>query len=230
MEDRWLEIWSRRSGTGAAVLDLNYLIALDGFDSGAGKIGIDDWQEYARRVSEKLDLRDGNSIYEVGCGCGAFLYALRERHDLKVGGNDYGSGLIETAQRVFPGDDFQCIEAVNIDPVPPYDYVISNSVFHYFTLDYAKQVLARMIDKASLAVCILEIPDIKTKDQAEKLRRDMLSPEEYKKKYAGLHHTYYDRNWFAKVASERGMYCETFNGFVPNYAQNEFRFGCVILK
>jgi len=230
MEDRWHEIWDRRNASEAAVLDLNYLIALDGFDSGAGKIEIDDWREYVRRVSDKLDLKDGNSVYEVGCGCGAFLKALCERLDLKVGGGDYSSGLIQTALRVFPDSDFQCIEAAMIDPATPYDYVISNGVFHYFDLDYAREVLTRMLDKASRAVCVLEVPDLKTKDQAEKLRRDILSPEQYEKKYAGLHHTYYDRDWFSSIAAERGMRCEIFDGCIPNYAQNQFRFGCQIRK
>ena len=58
----------------------------------------------------------------------------------------------------------------------------------------------------------------------------MLSPEEYKRKYSELQHTYYDRGWFTSIAVENGLTCETFNGFVPNYAQNEFRFGCIIRK
>jgi trans-aconitate methyltransferase len=230
MEDKWKEIWNRRNATEIRDIYLNDLIALDGFDTGAGKIEIDDWREYARRVSEKLNLKAGCSVYEIGCGAGAFLYALCEKISLKVGGNDYGSGLIDTAKRVLPHGEFQCIEAAKIDTTAKYDYVISNSVFHYFDLDYARQVLLRMLDKADRAVCVLELPDLRTKDLSEKARRDILSPAEYEKKYAGLEHTYYDRTWFSAIAAERGMKCETFDGCVPRYAQNQFRFGCLILK
>lgn len=230
MADRWHEIWNRRSANEGAALDLADLIALDGFDSGAGKIGIGDWREYARRVSGKIGLKGGNSVYEVGCGCGAFLYALREHVDIRVGGNDYGAGLIDTARKVFPESDFQCVEAAQIDTSGKYDYVIANSVFHYFHLDYALQVLTKMLDKATLAVCILDIPDLQTKEAAEALRRDILSPEEYEKKYAGLNHTYYTRGGLAAMCTELGCTCETFDGCVPNYEQSQFRFGCLIKK
>lgn len=155
---------------------------------------------------------------------------MTEQNNIKVGGNDYSAGLIDVAQRAFPGSDFQCLEAAAIDAQDKYDYVISNSVFHYFDLEYAKKVLLKMLDKARLGVCILEIPDLKTKDQSESLRRNMLTAEEYEKKYAGLKHTYYDREWFALIANEYDLNIEIFDGCVPNYAQNQFRFGCLILK
>lgn len=229
MENKWHQIWSRRS-TSAMTLDLKDLIALDGFDSGAGKIEVGAWRDYVRIISNKLNLKTGDSVYEVGCGCGAFLYALREYLDIKVGGNDYAPGLVDVVQRVFPNEDFQCIEAANINAKASYDYVISNSVFHYFDISYGRDVLLKMLCKATRAVCILEIPDLETKDQAEKLRRDIFSLEEYEKKYAGLNHTYYDRVWFKKIADELGMRCDIFSGCIPNYEQNQFRFGCVIWK
>lgn len=74
------------------------------------------------------------------------------------------------------------------------------------------------------------MPDLKTKDEAEALRREALTQVEYEKKYAGLTHTYYDRNWFREQAEKYGCDCELFDGCVPNYAQNRFRFGCVIRK
>ncbi len=230
MEDRWHEVWNRRNANASMALDLNDLIALDGFDSGAGKIEIDDWRKYASRVSDKLRLKDGNSVSEVGCGSGAFLYALRERHKLKVGRNDYGLGLIETALRVFPNEDFQCIEASKINLQAPYDVVVSNSVFHYFDQTYARKVIDNMMQKATSAVCIFEVPDIETRDQVEKLRREMLTAEEYEKKYAGLSHTYYSSDWFSEIAKENGVKYEIFDGLIPNYAQNQFRFGCIVYK
>jgi hypothetical protein len=81
MENKWQAIWEKRKG--GDILDLENLIALNGFDSGAGKIASTDWQEYAHRIVELLEIKDDDSVYEVGCGCGAFLYALKEHKKSK---------------------------------------------------------------------------------------------------------------------------------------------------
>lgn len=228
MENNWKKIWSSRNALQISEINLIDLIALDGFDAGAGKIEIEDWRKYASSISAKLNLKAGDSVYEVGCGGGAFLYALCENLQLKIGGNDYGEGLINAARKVFPSGDFECVEAAKIDTKTKYDYVISNGVFHYFEEVYAEDVLLKMIEKSRNGVCVLEIPDIKTRSESEKMRRELLSHEEYEKKYKGLQHTYYDRAWFVNVAEKSGRHCEVFDGCVPNYAQNKFRFGILI--
>jgi len=86
MSNLWQQIWEKRTLQPQHAITLDTLIALDGFDSGAGKINPADWQEYTRRISDKLGLKSGDSVFEVGCGAGAFLYALRQQHGLTVGG------------------------------------------------------------------------------------------------------------------------------------------------
>lgn len=226
----WKEIWGRRTYTGDEKLDLDALIKLDGFDTGAGRIAPTDWQTYADVISNKLGLHDGSSVYELGCGAGAFLYALREKHSLTVGGLDYSAALISAATHAMPDGEFIAAEAKSVDTEITYDFVISNSVFHYFSQEYAATVLARMLKKAKVAVAIMEVPDIQTRLESETLRRDILSQEEYEKKYLGLEHTYYDRDWFKTQATIHGCSCEIFDGCIPNYAQNKFRFGTLITK
>lgn len=226
----WKEIWNRRSFSAGEKLSLDTLIKLDGFDSGAGRISSEDWQTYADIISDKLKIESGHSVYELGCGAGAFLYALREKHALKVGGLDYSSALIEAATHAMPDGQFVAAEAKLLDTELAYDFVISNSVFHYFSKDYAATVLARMVQKAKVAVAVMEVPDLQTKLESEALRRDLLSQEEYEKKYAGLEHTYYERAWFKDQAAALGCSCEIFDGCVPGYAQNRFRFGAIIKK
>lgn len=228
--NNWRDIWNRRDSSNIERLDLDSLIKLDGFDSGAGRIDSDDWRIYVQRIASMLKLKDGESVYEVGCGCGPFLYALCEQHSIVIGGNDYSVGLIDTVRTAFPCFDFQCIEASKIDSELNYDYVISNSVFQYFSLDYAFDVLNKMIIKAKKACVVLDVPDARSKEESEALRRDILTPGEYEKKYVGLSHTYYERKWFENIAAESGLTCEIFDGCVPNYRQNQFRFGCIIWK
>ena len=97
-------------------------------------------------------------------------------------------------------------------------------MFHYFDQAYAQDVLARMIIKARIAVAVLEVPDVHTMNEAEAVRRALISPDEYAEKYAGLRHTYYERTWFKLQAEASAMTCELFDHCIPNYAQNKYRF------
>lgn len=226
----WKQIWNKRSHISETILNLESLIKLDGFDSGVGRISTEDWQAYARVIAEKIKLFDGASVYELGCGAGAFIYALSAIKTLKVGGLDYASSLIEAAQKAMPNGDFVADDAINMCIDPQYDFVISNSVFHYFSEAYAEKVLKQMIEKSNSAVAILDVPDLQTKTQSELIRRDALTIAEYEKKYAGLSHTYFARDWFEKQAQQLGCKCAIFDGCVPNYGQNQYRFSVLITK
>ena len=229
MTQNWKAIWNRRSGTGGGH-DLRSLIDLDGFDMGAGRIEVDDWRAYAGIIAKKIGLDNGATIFEVGCGSGALLYALKEVYSLSVGGIDYAAGLIDAAKQAMPDGEFKVQEAEALEISPQYDYVFANSVFHYFSLNYAAGVLTHMINKARKCIAVLEVPDLKTQKESEAMRRNILTQEEYEKEYAGLDHTYYQRDWFQEQAKLHGLKYEIFDGCVPNYAQNSFRFGCIFRK
>lgn len=229
--NQWQSVWEKRHRQQHQALDLSALIALDGFDSGAGRIETADWQTYAHLIADKLGLQDGQSVYEVGCGAGAFLFALQATRQLTVGGLDYSSGLIEAAQHAMPEGDFSVAEALALATTPQYDVVIANSVFHYFDLPYAKQVLTAMLAKARVAVAVLDVPNLATKQACEALRREAASANmtqaEYDEKYAGYAHTYYDTSWFdAFAVSEKTV----FTSCIPNYAQRDFRFSVILKK
>lgn len=228
MSNLWQQIWEKRSLQPQHSITLDTLIALDGFDSGAGKINPADWQEYTRRISEKLQLQSGHSVFEVGCGAGAFLFALREQHTLTVGGLDYAAGLIEAAKQAMPDGDFKAQSAQTMDTEPQYDFVIANSVFHYFDEAMAAEVLQAMWKKARLGVAILDVPHAATKAACERARRDALSEAEYEEKYRGLHHTYFSPDWFSQQLPDTPQ--QTFESCVPHYAQSQFRFSVIFSK
>lgn len=228
MSNLWQNIWEKRSLQPQHAITLDTLIALDGFDSGAGKIALPDWQEYTRRISEKLGMQSGDSVFEVGCGAGAFLYALRQQYPLKVGGLDYAAGLIEAAQQAMPDGDFCAQSAQTMAIDPQYDFVIANSVFHYFDEAMAAEVFHAMWQKAKVGVAILDIPHAATKEECERARRDALSEAEYEEKYRGLHHTYYSPDWFANQLP--GKPHQVFESCVPNYAQSQYRFSVIFSK
>jgi SAM-dependent methyltransferase len=228
MTQSWQEIWNRRVSEGS--LDLAQLVRLDGFDGGAGRIEAKDWQVYCDIIGKKLGIRNGHSVFEVGCGAGAFLFALRKTWAIEIGGLDYSTSLIDVARKAIPNGQFQVGDAREISVEPLYDYLIANGVFHYFNDECGSVVLERMINKARIAAAILDIPDVLTKTESESLRRDVLGPKEYEDKYRGLEHTYYTREWFMQKAPAHGLSVAVFDQCVPNYAQNRFRFGVVIRK
>ena len=229
MINRWQEIWNHRETKDITELSLEKLIALDRWDGGAGFVDIRDWQTNARLLSARIGITDHQSVFEVGCGSGAFLYALSEIHTLRIGGADYSKALIEIARRVLPSGQFQWTEAKFIDTEPKYDHVVSQGMFAYFGLDYAQMVLEKMLEKAEKTVCIFELQDKATKSELERIRREWLGEEEYERKYAGLEHTYYDPAWFLKWAGDHGVAgIDVIPSLIPNYAQKKFRFGCII--
>ena len=231
MTNNWLTIWNKRTLGRDETPDLDALIRLDGFDVGAGYVTAQDWRTSVARVSDLLHIQDGDSVFEFGCGSGAFLYALIEQRVIsEVGGADYSAPLIEVARRSLPDNDFFCTEAKDVPCKPQYDHCITHGMFHYFDTAYAELVLKRMLCKARHTVAILEVPDAASREASERIRRDRLTPEEYNRKYAGLPHNYYEREWFEKQAVKLGLNCEFIENQIPNYAQKDFRFGCIMRK
>ncbi len=231
MNSRWQGVWNQRKPPDDKTVGLRDLLDLDGYDTAVSQITPDNMRSYARTISEILGITTGSSVYEVGCGAGAFLYALREQIEIWIGGCDYSSALIDVTRRVLPAGDFAVLEAAELPQVPYYDLVISNGVFHYFPdLDYAGRVLDLMIAKSRRAVAVLDIPDLSRRDAAERMRRDKFKADEYERRYAGLEHLYYPSGWFLDLAATHNVDCRIFPSQIPNYIQSKFRFSAVLVK
>lgn len=228
--ENWQSIWAKRGTADATGLSLEALLKLDGFDSGAACIEPQHWRTYAKDLADRLNINEGQSVFEIGCGAGAFLAALSESRSIVVGGLDYAGGLIENARQALPQGSFYVGDAEALDPDPLAHHVIANSVFQYFPLGKARNVLQRMLNKAGTAVAVLDIPDRKTQAECEAVRRAALPEAEYERKYAGLEHTYFDRDWFANQVNPDEWRCETVDGFIPNYGQNRFRFAALFRR
>lgn len=226
----WKAIWCKRE-PGAASSPLQALIDLDGFDSGAGRIHEDAWRSYVLEIARRLKMAPGDSVLEVGCGSGAFLLPLREA-GLRVAGIDYSAMLVAAARAAIPDGDFRDAEAVDLVAAPrSYDFVVANSVFHYFAdADYADRVLSAMLTAADRAVAVLELPDFERRAEAEATRRALLSEHEYQVKYANLAHLYYRRDFFRNAAHQLGFTADIFDQSINGYAQNAYRFNCVLRR
>lgn len=204
--DDWQAVWERK---GAEVQnctsDLAQLLRANGYDTGHGDIRVDAWTSYASHVLDILGADTGHSVYELGCGAGAFLTPIRQR-GLAVAGSDYSSAMVAAASKALPDGQFEWCEATKVPKFPQSDFVVANSVFFYFkNLEYAEAVIQALVAKARRGVAILDSPDLAHKEETLALRyRTAGGKEEYERRYAGLDHLYFDRDWFAQAFRNAG--------------------------
>ena len=232
MSERWREIWNRRRPERGQALSLDLLIALNGFDTGDHAVKASEWRLNAQRVVAALDVNQGECVFEVGCGSGAFLFAIQEQVRCRVSGIDFSGSLIDVARELFPGSRFDVASATDMGVAEACDHALAHSVFQYLTLDEAACVIRRMLSKARRSVGIFELPNLDTRDAAESVRRGNLPAGEYEKKYEGLAHTYYDKAWLVATVRQAlpDASIEFIDSQIDNNPQSPFRFGMIIRK
>ena len=206
MARSWEEIWENRQLDPSARSKLAALLSADGFDTPTARLSEAAWLQAIDGIVERIELSANDSVFEVGCGAGAFLYVLYARGYI-VSGIDRSRTLVEYARSAMPHGQFDVADADTFDTTRQTDAVICNSVFLYFpSLDYANRVIRRMARKATRAVAILDVPDLATKDEAMRQRIELAGGSEaYSARYAGLDHLYYARDWFVEALTAAGL-------------------------
>jgi len=228
----WKKIWENKSLTDVDSNDnvLMTLMKLDGFDSGFNSLTEEIWTDYVSYIKNRLNINNGQSVYEIGCGSGAFLYPFYINNH-KIGGLDYSASLIDSAKHFMPNASFTVSEAIDLSTDEKYDFVVSNGVFLYFTTyKYAKVVLSKMLEKANYSVAVLEVSDYEKKEEALFIRKKHMSEEEYQKRYKGLDHLYYKKSWFLKLADELNCNIEIEDQRIKDYPNNAYRFNVFFYK
>jgi trans-aconitate methyltransferase len=229
MNENWYDIWKRKGLTPTGDSLLSKLMAADGFDA-FGSLSEAAWIGYAETIGKKLEIGPRSTLYEVGCGSGAFLYPFYS-NGVTVAGSDYSAGLIEAACVAMPNASLEVADAINLGATEKFDVVLSNGVFLYFSdLSFAEAVLVKMLEKASRKVSILDVPDLNRRDQSIELRRGHLGPDEYERRYGNLPHLYYPRGWFSEVLQDHPVQIEIEDQYSPGYLHNAFRYNVFITK
>lgn len=224
----WQKIWNNKDRVESIILET--LIKADGYDVGAGKLDIENFNLMLNKHYKALDIKTGDTIYEVGCGSGASLYPLYLK-GFKVSGLDYSSILIELANTFMKDCSFKNDEAINLDTKEKFDIVVSLGVFHYFKDQaYAKEVIKKMLEKANKKIAIFDINDKAKEDIYHQIRMQGLSKEEYEKKYEGLDHLFYEKSWFEDLAKEFGLKIEIFDQDFDAYLNSKLRFNVIMEK
>lgn len=233
MANNWLEIWNKRDDKLDCINKKDYkryfaeLKRINGFDITDGGIPISALIAQYEDTKKYLHLRTGDSVFEVGCGCGANLYMFL-RDNIYIGGVDYSEKLISILHKVFPDNELRegyCAEAINITTDIVYDSVLSNSVFSYFPdFMYAENVLNKMLCKTKRSIGILDIHDIEKKDDFINYR--IKNTENYLERYKKLPKLFYPRSFFERFAEKNGLKVIFVPSTVEGYWNNEFIFNC----
>ena len=182
-------------------------------------------------VKNKLDITENDRVFEVGCGCGANLYMLM-RDGVMVGGIDYSAQLIDIMRKILPHKamiESVCGEAVDMPIDTKYDVIISNSVFSYFPdLNYAEEVLEKMLRKSTRSIGILDIHDLNKRDEfvAYRIKKDA----NYLKRYKGLVKLFYERSFFENFARKNKLNICFDNYNMKGYWNNDFVYHVYMYK
>ena len=237
MENKWHEIWEKRSAnlTGIDKADYQAVFAelkrINGFDITDGGIPIKALLEQYEDTKVKTKVEQGGTLFEVGCGCGANLYMFQ--HDgVHVGGIDYSQALIDIMQEIMPKENLReciCDEAINMPVDIKYDAVLSNSVFSYFPgFSYAEQVLLKMLAKANHSIALLDVHDAEKKEAFIAYR--VKNTENYEERYKDLPKLFYPRKFFADFAAKHQLRIEFYRSKVEGYWNNDFIYNVYMYK
>jgi trans-aconitate methyltransferase len=226
--DKWREIWNRDDRVNDYILDT--LIKANGFDKGAGTFTLDDWKEYTKEHFDILDIDKSDTIYDIGCGCGAFIYPLYINGH-SVSGVDYSKSLIALANSVIPNSNFEHKEANMLDVDSKFDIVVSHSVFQYFkSLYYAEDIIKKMIQKANKKIAIFDINDKIKESEYHRIRMAQMCEIEYKEKYKGLEHMFYEKEWFKELGIRLNVKVNIFDQTFDKYSNSSLRFNVIMEK
>lgn len=227
MTPNWHQVWEARRIDRRHGNVLAQLLAADGMDTGFGSVSEDSWTRYVLAMAETVGITAGASVFEVGCGAGAWLYQL-ERLGCRVAGLDGSSTLIGYAREHLPNGHWTVGDAAGLEREPQYDFVVSSGVFLYFpSLAYAQTVLARMVAKARRGLLILDVPDLSLREAALAERR-RIAGDAYSERYAGLDHLYYERVWFHAMLTQLGATRSTIRDqAIDGYINSRYRFNVI---
>lgn len=240
MNNNWKDIWEKRDDN-FETIDLSdeksvflELKRIDGFDVVRGGIPYSALIKQHETIISRLNRgRELESIFEVGCGCGANLYLLI-REGYLIGGMDYSLRQIEIAKKIFSDKQHNvceliCDEALHLPTDRKYEALFSNSVFSYFPDEkYAETVLDKMFAKTKYSIGLIDIHDIEKKNQFEEYRRRTVA--DYDEKYKDLKKLFYSKSFFREWARKNSCEIQFFDSDVEGYWNNQFVFDVYMYK
>jgi ubiquinone/menaquinone biosynthesis C-methylase UbiE len=223
----WKKIWNKNAKV-IKPKNLNDLLRLNGHSSATSEINQKEWKKYINYFIKKYNIQQNQSILEIGCGCGAFLYFFFKKN-IKCFGIDNSEKLIKIVKKNFKKDNFHVGEANNLSKIKnkKIDFIFVNSVFHYFkNSKYAKQVLDEILRISHLEtkIIILDVPDKKKYKLWKRSAIKKIGFSEFKKTYRNLKHKFYEKKFFYNYASSKKLNISIFNQTLIKKENSKSRF------
>lgn len=229
----WKKIWERKGNEASGEIELADIIAIDGFDTGAGAFSVNSWVSFVKEVQQHLNIKEKQKILEVGCGAGAFLLPMSHAN-IEVFGIDYSRSLVALCSKIMPLGVFKVAEAKTIPFEDSFfDAIISNSVFQYFeSLSYAENVVNEMARalKSTGCIALLDVNDAAKKYEYESIRRAKLGNDEYDTLYENLTHQFYKKEWFEAIANRLNVQCVIQDQNIIGYENSKFRYNVFLSR
>lgn len=228
----WTAVWARRQIDPSRGSRLAQLLAADGYETTLATLDELQWSQWVRRWANRVGITSRSSIFEVGCGAGAFLLPLVEL-GCEVGGIDQSAALIQIARNFLPAGEFDVADAADLDPDDQADYVVAMGTFLYFDdLDYADRVLQLMAAKSRRGLLVFDVPDAATREEAIAYRIQLAGGvDAYNERYAHLDHLYYERQWMETAICACGFTdVNVTQQDLPGHPYSQFRFNAWALR
>ena len=206
INQNWFEIWSKK-GSSSAIKNLKFqdLLRLNGYDSGADAIDVDDWERWIKSLFDEIpDLKNVDDWLDAGCGCGCFLFSLPK--NIQKYGFDYSSSLIDLGKKFASDQKIACdlsVEDLRNDKleVIEKDVISVVSCLQYISHKEAQDFMQKVFNSAKVGVLIAETPDIEFISKSEGYRSAVLNYQVSEE----LTHTYYDKNAFDEIAFRKSF-------------------------
>ena len=171
MSEFWKHIWDEKRRKDTSNLDTKDPMILTGYNVGAAKdeCKIISFKDRWEMIKNKFNISDNNSVLEIGSAAGCLAqYA----HDKYIG-IDFSEYMVEKFNELNKNKlAFVINDTTNIFfPDKSFDYVISDSIFHYFpNHDYASKVINEMKRISKKFIIILNLRYDKVSQRKEHLK------------------------------------------------------------
>lgn len=227
MSNNWRRLWSDKRLDGDAPT-ITKLIELVGWKSETGGLPAEDWLDYIDYVMERLTLKPGENVLEVGCGPGGFLLPLYQQ-GYSVSGIDYSESLLQICRELMPNGSFRVAEANSLPfDDQAFDVIISNSVFHYFfDHQYTESVIREIVRclKRGGRGAVLDLNDAAKCNEfmAQRYAR-YGGRKEYNRQNSNLPQLFYDKHWLIDLGQKYGLSGYVDEQQIRNYLNSTYRF------
>lgn len=203
--NQWKEIWNK-VGNDKSIGDI--------------KVGSDTYNdnkinELSKYIVNKLNIQNGDSVLDFGCGSGVIDKALEKECNCKITGIDISESMIQRAIKNCSNGTFLVDDHISLRN--KFDHIICYGVIYYLQNLNVVDNLIKEMKSISKSILIMEIPDIK-KQKLRETNRKKLGKLDYPEQL------YFNKNFF----SDRGF--DVFDNEISVTNHSDYGFTALINK